>query len=155
MNYYCKNRYEEYLKLRDFMKTNQINLKVALMLTLGSGVIDYHKFRMGEYVFESDAKSESLEICWDTVSYIKKMNGYSQYTTSARFWQALLRIIQHPEFLLEKWQTNLERFVDRVRPQARIKDYLNLLLEIYNYRNHNKITVDMKGDKIDEETNLA
>ncbi len=145
LNYYEKNGYEYYLKLRKFMKENNISLKVALGITMGQSWADIDKFKKGEYVFEQDAGKEELKTCWDTINYIKKMNGYSVYTSSSRFWKALIKLVKHYDFEKKKWLLNLERMIDKIGPKARAEDYVKLFTDIYNWKNTRKIDLS-EGD---------
>ena len=139
LNYYCKNHYPEYIKLQDFVKQNTISLRVALNITVGSGRDAYFKFKSGEYKFNQEEFSAYIEVCWETIGYIKRMNGYSGYTESAKFWSALLILIRHANFDADKWKENLKRMVERFTPKARQEDYLRLFMDVHNWRNNSKV----------------
>lgn len=139
LNYYVKNGHQEYMKLKEFMKKNNISLKVALGLTVEKTWEQGATFKKGEYKFSSDSASDELQICWDTINYIKKMNGYSAYTSSSRFWKAMVKLVKHSMFDAGKWKSNLERMIDKMGPRARTEDYMHLLTEIHNWRNTFKI----------------
>lgn len=141
LNYYVKNGYTEYQKLQSFMKENNISLKVALGLTVGASWQQGDVFKKGDYKFVSDSANDELATCWDTINYIKKMNGYSAYTSSSRFWKAMVKLVKHSMFDAEKWKSNLERMIDKMGPRARTEDYMNLLSEIHNWRNTFKINL--------------
>jgi len=141
MNYYCKNNYEEYLKLKSFMEEQNITLKVAITITVGDSKLKQEYFRNGEYKFSEGMFSESLRVCWNTIEFIKKMNGHSPYTTSARFWRALFMLTNHGDFDERKWMSNLTKMHFRISPKANIKDYFQTLTEVYNWRNDKKITL--------------
>ena len=139
LNYYCKNGFKEYQKLDDFIKSNNISLRVGLIITMGESSLTYHEYKIGNYVFAEEITKQDVEMCWDTIKYINKMNGHSSYTQSARFWKALIKLTQHSEFDENKWKQNLTRMVERCGPRARIEDYYRMLMEIYNWRNNVKI----------------
>jgi len=139
LNFYVQQGNQEYIKLRDFAKSNNLSLKVALNIALGQTKISRTQFRAGEFKFNYEISSEHLEICWETIDYIRKMNGFSPYTLSARFWAALLKLINHPYFKKEKWISNMKIMVDKFSPKARIIDYINCMINIYNWRNTEKI----------------
>lgn len=141
LNYYVKNGQHEYIKLAEFMKKNSISIKVALAITLGHTNDAHIRFKSGEYVFNGEEVAEEIEICWETIFYIKKINGYSAYTHSTRFWRALLTVIRHANFDLRKWRDNLKRMVERCTPKASQEDYLNMLMDIHNWRNQQRIEV--------------
>ena len=141
LNYYVRNDYEEYKKLNAFIIKNSLTIKVAMNLSMGACGYNYQKFKMGEYVFNDEGITEHLDICWDTINYIKKMNGFSAYTGSVRFWRALIILVRHVNFELDKWVTNLSRMVERFGPRARTDDYLALLMEVFNWKNAKKVTL--------------
>ncbi len=141
LNYFCKNDYPEYIKLKEFMKKHEISIKVALSITMSNKRDSYFKFREGRYIFDQEDFSNHIEICWETIEYIKRINGYSAYTQSSRFWAALLILIRHANFDRNKWKENLKRMVQRFGPKANQKDYLSMLMDAYNWRNNNKVEV--------------
>lgn len=142
MNYYYKNGFEEYKKLDEFMKRNRISLKVALNITIGSAPSAMHEFKIGGFVFKHDLFSESLDVCWETIEYIKKMNGYSTYTLSVRFWKALIKLVRHESFCDKKWMNNLAKMHYRFGPKASVEDYLKLMMEVHNWRNEIKLSLE-------------
>ncbi len=146
LNFYCNHQFDEYIKLKRFMEKHGLSLQLALNIAIGSGHFVHDVFRLGEFKFEEEALDTELEICWDTISYIKKMNGYSPYTRSARFWKALLKLVRHGGFNPDKWRQNIQKMVDHFTTKARSKDYMVLVSKIYNYRNDNKIHLEDEED---------
>lgn len=142
LNFYCKNDYQEYIKLHYFMTANNLSLKVALTLTMGKQREITEAFRGGKYEFKGEIQPGALKVCWDTINYIKRMNGFSSYTHSARFWNALLKIALHRSFNPDKWLSNLEKMVERFKPKATSEDYMLLMLEVNNWHNTMKISRD-------------
>jgi hypothetical protein len=139
MNYYCKNHYPEYMKLDEYMKKNGVSFRVALNLVLGSTHDSLHKFRMGKYKHSEEALEGDIDMCWHTINYIRKMNGNSPYTTTTKFWAALLMLVRHSNFDAKKWQENLKRMVDKFTVKINKKSYLDLMMEVHNWRNPNKV----------------
>lgn len=142
MNYYCKNGYGEYNKLDNFMKKNNLTLKVAMNITLGRTAGELNNFKQGHYEFREDIFSQSVEVCWDTINYIKKMNGMSEYVHTVRFWKALINLVQHEKFCAKKWMSNLSKMHYRFSPKARSEDYLKIMMEVHNWRNENKLILE-------------
>lgn len=141
LNYYVKNEYPEYVKLRDFMKAHNIILKVALGLGMGAARDEICKFKAGEYVFRADASTQQINECWETINYIKRMNGYSAYTSSGKFWKSMIKLVQHAHFDQNKWMKNLSQMIERMGPRARTEDYMRLFMEIYNWKNNLKLNL--------------
>ncbi len=142
LNFYCTHHYPEYLKLRDFMKKHSLNLKVALNIAMGQTHVGYADFKDGKFIFNDETLDGELDICWDTITYIKKMNGYSPYTNSNRFWKSLLKLVRHPDFDATKWRSNLQKMVENFCGKATVDDYLSMMQHVYNYRNTNRIKLN-------------
>lgn len=141
LNFYCHHQYDEYKKLQSFMKKHNLTLKVALTIALDQARIGFHDFRMGEFKFHDESLDIELDVCWDTINYIKKMNGFSPYTSSSRFWKALLKLVRHPEFDEHKWRSNMQKMVDNFSPKARTEDYAHMIQHVYNWRNNTRINL--------------
>jgi len=141
LNFYCHHQYDEYKKLSSFMKQHNLTLKVALTIALGQARLGFYEFRMGEFKFHEESLDIELDVCWDSINYIKKMNGFSPYTSSSRFWKALLKLIRHPEFDETKWRSNMQKMIDHFSPKARTEDYVNMIQTVYNWRNTSRINL--------------
>ncbi len=141
LNFYCHHDYQEYIKLRDFAKSHELTLKVALNICVGNAKTAYHAYKDGTFKFSIEEIGEQLEICWETINYIKKMNGYSAYTDSSRFWKAILKLTTHADFEVDKWRVNLHRMVNHFCPKASTEDYAIMMQGVYNWKNHVKINI--------------
>ena len=139
LNYYVKNGNANYIQLQDFMAKNRISFKIAIALTMAPTRENQDKFKKGEYKFVEDLGTEDLDNCWRTIDYIKKMNGFSDYTSTSRFWKCLLKLVQHEAFNAEKWYVNLQKMIERVGPRARSTDYMTMFTDIHNWRNPSKV----------------
>lgn len=140
LNYYCRNEHPEYIKLRDFLKKERITLNIALALQLGKTHKIRDEFKLGNYQYV-EIESETIDVCWQTLELIKRRNGASQYLQSARFWMGMVNVFSHPKFEKEKWFVNLNKMVDDCGARITIKNYIKMLLDIYNYRNNERITI--------------
>lgn len=138
-NYYLKNEKDEYKKLEAYMKKHEVSLKLALAISNGQGHDYSDKFRLGTFVFNIEQDSEVMENCQTTIDFIKKMNGFSGYTSNNRFWMALIKLVTHNNFNMVKWQFNLSRMVNRFGPRATHKDYVDMFMNCYNWKNNERI----------------
>lgn len=140
MNYYIKQGNQEYIKLQSYMTANAIPLKIALALTIGINQREQNRrFKEGEYVFQADSTSEHVDLCWNTIHFIVKMNGRSPYLHAAKFWIALIKLVNHENFNNEKWMVNLRKMVERFSIKTTTQDYLKLMMDVHNYRSQEKI----------------
>ncbi len=141
LNSYVKDGYPEYIKFKDFMKKNDLNIQVALYIVMARKKCNYKDFRDGKFVFSEEGLDEALDLCRRTIDLIVKMNGGSPYTRSSRFWNALLKLVNHPSFNEQKWFSNLKKMVNRVTAKASTEDYAAVFMEIFNFRNADKIDI--------------
>jgi len=141
MNFFTKNHYPEYLKLQQFMKQNNLQLRVAFRMTSNSSDRAYKAFKSGDYKFKNEIFAGEVDVCWRTINYIKRMNGSSIYTNTSKFWNPLLKLVKHPDFNDEKWMDNLSKMVERCTVKATSTDYAKMLMEINNWRNTNKVNL--------------
>jgi len=139
MNFHCKNNNSEYLKLQSFMEKHDISLKVAMHIALCEDRKGHEEFRLGEFKFSEEVDGEQLSICKETISYIRKVNGYSPFTGSARFWKALIALTSHESFNEKRWIANYKKLVDHFVPKPTGKGYLKCIQKIYNYNCSEKI----------------
>ena len=140
-NFFCHHEYPEYLKLKEFMKKNDLSLGVALSVMIGRSMDGAHDFRIGKFKFTDDLVQEDVEVCWESIRRIKRMNLKTRYTCSSRFWKALLKLVKHPSFNKEKWFSNMDKMSSDFCVKAREEDYVALFQNIYNWRNQNKIEI--------------
>jgi hypothetical protein len=139
LKHYIANDFEEYKKLYEFMLKQSLRLNVAMNLAMGSTHDLRRNFRDGTFKFRQDLTTDNLEMCKETISTIKRLNGQSIYLDSVRFWRAMILLISHKDFDMCKWISNLSRMCTRMGVKASMLDYLNLMTSIYNWRNPNKI----------------
>jgi hypothetical protein len=139
LNYYVDQKFPEYLKLKEFSERVNLQYRIAIPLCSGTFRKDYQDFREGKYKFDERFMHENMNVCKETIEFIKKYNGASHYVSGARFWKALVSIVSNPGFDKKVWFRNLERFVGRFRKMIGEKEYHKFFLEIYNWRTKNKL----------------
>lgn len=144
LNFYVKNHYPEYMKLDKFLKDNDLSLKIALLIFIGSGHNGLNDFREGKFKFKEEYKDTKVEQCWETVYYIKKMNGGSTYTMSAKFWKSLNKLMNCEGFDQSIWMKNLERHIHKMHIHNSAEDYFKTMLSIYNWKNNRKLSEEVE-----------
>lgn len=142
INAYAKNGYEDYIKLSDFCKKNELSITVALSLIEGRSSGAYLKIRNGEFKFNMfDGSDEKLGEARDIISAVEHYSGKKPYLRSSRLWKAMFNIIKHPYYNHSKMLKNLEQLSTRFGPRANYQNYIDLLLYIHNFRNGNRIVI--------------
>jgi hypothetical protein len=142
LNFHIHQGNQNYIKLKKFIKRHNINIKIAFNICSGAAKTAFNDFKKGGFLFSENELEADLSVCWETIDYIKKMNGFSSYTASAKFWQAFFRLLKHKDFNIDKWRANMKSMVSEFSPRARLKDYIRMFQGIYNWHNTTKITLD-------------
>lgn len=141
LNYYVKNMHTEYMKLNQFLKESTLSLTIALNVLLGRSRERNHDFRMGKFKFQSDLVQSDINLCWYTVEEIKRMNGHAAYLSTAKFWNALLKLIRDVHYDHDKWKINLPKMIERFGPRVSTQEYLKLFMEVHNHRNPVRVSL--------------
>lgn len=147
LNFYDKNGYIEYQKFSEFLKKNNLSLKIAMLILIGSGRKELIGFRNGEFKFDDTLLDANIAICRKTVDFIKRMNGNfaSSYTDSAKFWKALVKITSCASFNEDKWFFNLTKHIHKMTAKVSEKDYTEVMMEIFNWNNKHRIISEELG----------
>lgn len=146
LNFYCKNGYEHYIALKKFIEKHNLGLRTGILLTAGESKVAQQKFRDGEYIFVEETTDDQLLLCWETIDIIKKFNGYSVWTVNARFWRAMLKLFRSPNFDSTKWLNNVSKLVARMGPRTKAVEYCEMIENVYNYHNKDKIFLNGKEE---------
>lgn len=144
LNFYVKHGHAEYVKLNDFIKREEITLQVALNLMHGRSKNKVNEFKEGKFTFSDEIASENIDVCKDTIAYIHKINGFSPYTSSTRFWKALITLVNHAEFNKQQWYTNFQKMVTSFAAKVSGEDYLAMFEYVYNWRASVKLVIQNK-----------
>lgn len=146
---YCKEGYEEYLKLKKLMDKYKLGLKSFLHFT------DNNKMNMtsnprlvfneGKYVLLP------LEVIENTIdnflSYknlVKDICTYENksFLNSQGFFRGICAVMNDPEVDQEEFRRKLAMLINRVRPCASVAMYRAMFQDIYNYKK--KIPIDFR-----------
>ncbi len=138
LNYFVKENYEEYIKLKEFMDKYNFHLKQALGL-LGIKGEEVKNFKTGKFKFESIYEDTHIDCCLKMISTIKEMIGYKNYIESSRFFQACAKLTLHPDFNFDKLIYNIRVLSSRICPKTCVEEYYQMLREIHNFKNPIKI----------------
>ncbi len=133
MNYFVKNNFPEYVKFAEFIRKHQIPIALGLKLVTGRSSKSLHDFKLGKFRFNYEEKNQQIEICKDTVTYIRKIHGPAAvWSQSNKFWISMMQICELPGFNKEKWFKHLRALIKSCQQKVKIEDYYDMLLKIYN-----------------------
>jgi len=143
VNFFVQNGYQEYIKLKDFAKKNNLDIRTAFALTTGNGKNNYKDFKSGKFVFNNDVYGSEIDIIWRVIDYIKRINGAipSTYLKTTKFWNAMIKLIRSAAFDEQKFMDNLVRLIDKCSVKATSEGYCKMLQEIHNWKNHNRVNI--------------
>ena len=139
LDIYLKNGHEEYVKLFNFKKTHNMNLKrFQYLMSKEQKQIFDEKFKVGTFYIIDDlnAISEKIKKINEIVSFLENVilleNKRFIYTDN--FWRALYQFLMKKDVDLEKLKEKLSVKYQSIRPMSGYKDYVNVFLDIYNWK---------------------
>lgn len=143
LNFYCVNGFEEYIKLKNYLNKNNITLTLAINICIGRSKKAYLMFKNGEFKFINAENEDTINVCWQTIENIKKMNGYggAHYLKTTKFWKALVKLVTHENFNASRWFNNLPKMIERFMPKVSEKDYLKLMMDVHNWHNSSRVNL--------------
>ena len=143
VNFFVQNGYQEYMKLREFAKKNNLDIRTAFALTTARTKSNHLDFKAGRYVFNSDVYASEVDIIWQTINYIIRLNGAknSTYTKTTKFWNAMIKLVRSPLFNEVKFSDNLVKLIDKCSVRATGDGYCKMLQEIHNWKNQSRVNI--------------
>jgi len=135
-----------YLKLQNFMKINNFDLAQALIILNGpiKQMREYSDFKSGAFIYPSDEAYienlvEKVKYFWNMISShnIKPLHRFK----NTAFLKPYLIFITNPLVNWELFQQKLELSWFKIGTRPSNNLYLEMFMDIYNFRNQNKITI--------------
>ncbi len=151
LHFHVQQGSEEYIKFNNFLIKNNLTIRIGLNLCIGQNRDNLDDFRKGKFIFNLTEVDVDFHMCKWTIDVVKKENGFSAFTLSAKFWKALITLARHPNFDMKKWESNLVKMANRVSAKVTWNEYLKSFLAIYNWRNQNPIDFETINDRQQDE----
>lgn len=147
INYYEKNGNQDYKKLIDFSKRNNLSLSSSLRVFLGQGGRGSRLIKDGKFKYPSDEKAAEFEKNIERARIIidlldQKLTGPKGYFKGSRFLASLVSFLSIKAVDFDLFLNKVNYRMDLVRPCANCRQQLNLFKTIYNWRNKNPIYVE-------------
>lgn len=139
LNYYSRNGFQEYTRLLNFMNHHGLNIHIALRICAGSGQHLTSKFKKGQFQFNKKVSDDSLAHCFRIVERIKQLNSDTNYVNSGKFWNGMIKLVNHENFELEKFLNNFEKLNGKLSIKATAILYYECLKDINNWKRKNII----------------
>jgi hypothetical protein len=144
-----KDKLPEYIELRRLL--NQTDLKPKALLTLIFGTVNQsllESIKTGSFSFTSSFEPEIIDFFNEFMFYVaeKRVKPYSMFTNH-NFTKALRCIFKTTGFEKEMFFKKLDvRWFD-LKPQRNANDWYTLLISIYNFKKHIKLTEEFRLEK--------
>lgn len=151
LNFYVKNGYQEYIKLDNFLKKNNIPISAAIRINGGGKKKVGRDFIEGNFIFAKDA-DECMENINEILDLIKYLKTNTSYLTGMRVYLSLFRVSTHENYCHEKFRENIKRLIEKIEPKATQEGYIKMFVDIHNWRNAKRIAWQ---EDIDTEINLS
>lgn len=143
VNFFVQNGHQEYIKLSDFAKKNQLDMRTAYSLTTARSKANFSAFKQGKFIFNNDVYASEVDIIWRTIDYIKRINGTTtaQYLKTTKFWNAMIKLVRSAGFDEYKFFDNLVKLIDKCAVRATSDGYCKMLQDIHNWKNHTRVNI--------------
>lgn len=144
IDFYCtRDKKEEYIKLKKFMNETGLKTKAIISLLIGNVspvIIDFLK--TGKFAFPKLINhSEIIEFYQQFISYVddKNIKPMSMFT-NFQFTKALRWMFLTSGFSTDTFFRKLDQKWFELKPQRVAEDWYKLLINIYNFKNNDKIS---------------
>lgn len=147
LNYYAGSSYEEYVKLEHFIKKHDLLYREALWYLGFNGGKYVKDFRQGKYKHPSrEREEEALHKKWcveNAISFIRTKKGSTFSIVNGRmFKEAMIVLFSKTEVEFDIFMSKLELAMERLKICSSVGNYLNVFIDIYNFKNRNPIERD-------------
>lgn len=145
-----KERKEDYIQLKEMLKSTTLRPKALLNLIIGivsPAILEFLK--TGKFKFPSNQDPlEVLNFYFDFVNYVKdkRIKPFSMFT-NYYFTRAIRWIFKTKGFEAEVFFKKLDQRWFDLKPQRSAEDWYTLLINIYNFKNQNKLPEEYAVDR--------
>lgn len=145
-----KEKNPEYIQLKAILKSSGLKPKALLTLVLGTAnphVLGFIK--TGKFKFpESQDHTQIMDSYMDFLEYVKdkRIKPFGMFSNH-NFARAFRWLFLTTGFNMQIFFNKFDNQWFKLRPQATSQDWYNLLLEIYNNKNRDKLENEYEADK--------
>lgn len=134
-NFYCKNGYSEYIKLKNFADRYNVPVRFAFgMCCNDPNPRTLRKsFREGEFEYMHEDREKVVNLILDSILMIEEWKGVCTHLKSLKCFRALTKIFEKEEFDRERWFKNLKLLRSDIMQCVSSKHYFDMFERIYNY----------------------
>ena len=147
LDYYVSINKEAYLIIKNVLdRWPKIKLSVVmLILTNTEGRNIWKRFKNGEIELNKNINEKYIKDMMLYLSYIinfvnDNLLKYKQIASTQMFQQAVVLFMKRPNVCPEKFLKKLNYKVLAIHPCTKIKEYIDIFLHIYNFKESKKIS---------------
>lgn len=147
LNYFANEGFINYIKLKNFMNKHKLKLTAALVILGQNGSMQRgSSFKTGEFKFpEEKEKAHSEDILRKSrqvVDYITpKLSTKPKFVEGSHFLRGLYIVLCIQALDFDTFMGKISHRLDLLRPCIRIRDYVNMFKQIYNWKNRDPIVI--------------
>jgi len=123
------------------MKKTGVGIQIALLITTDFVKERSIDFQNGTYICNANMSVDLVNKCWEIIALIKKNKSTTYFTSSMKFWKSLIKLVKHDKYEHSRFLRNADKLISRFSLKATHSDYLELLMNVHNYHNNNKINL--------------
>jgi hypothetical protein len=123
--------YQTYL---DFREKYKISHTIGVICLAGGQVNHIAElFKQGDFIVDDYSRSEE----W--VLRLQSLSEYYDFSHNRTFVRALLHFWKHPQFSHREFMDKVNKFRTLIYNCVSVKEFAELIAELYNYRRQNRI----------------
>jgi hypothetical protein len=144
VKFYASRGDENYIRVLDLAKKYDCTAANILSMSTRAGGRKNNTLKAGHLQFdflEADEKIRQKMWQYSQVAEFIKLKTFEAkaYTNKITFKRSLFILFENPEFDFETFMRKLQINISKMHPCTMMSQYIQLLKEIYNYRNENPI----------------
>ncbi len=144
LKYYISQGSEEYKKFSEFVKNKEVDIRQGLRFVNEGNTFGYKNFKSGKFKFPEGMELVNVMNCvskYDLISSIIKNQkiGGNEIIQRSLFKTALLEILKNEDLDFDIFREKIKINLDKIRLCSSAREYLNMLTDVYNWKNRNPI----------------
>lgn len=140
LNHWCRSEYPEYLKLEAFwVRHPWLSLNLAVKLCYRGDVVGlHHNFATGQYICNNTSSAERVV----RMLFDFKEAGI-EFWSHKSFVSAIANLADNVDYDHDKMMTKLEYLSTKMVKCPDARSYIEMINDIYNYRNQKQVVLKM------------
>lgn len=143
LNSYVKLGYNEYIIYKEFKDKHNLSHSIcrALLHAKDGGSVGGEQYNKGQMFKDGRLEIRRLEFAEKIAAFIIECSEFYKLSTGYSFAAAIMTLSENKDFDFDIFKSKLKTQQGKMYPCNNIKQTIELIESIYNYRNRNKVNL--------------